>query len=207
MFQAALLASPPLPGLPADDALTGLMGAVARASARPRYAFMVLCLLAEVADAQGKAGPCVAIDGQPMGLRDWLSTALGRLAERDSRRRSLEQRVAADLAGRGELSPDPAQARAQIDQAVSERACQAGKTNLSRTVSELVEAGLLRRHYQGYRVDHRNRGGQRQAVYTLSGPARLLLRRRPERPGPVEQPMPAGGQYPLFAPPGALARA
>jgi hypothetical protein len=49
-----------------------------------------------------------------------------------------------------------------------------GKRNLSRAVSELVNAGLLRCHYQGYRVDHRNRGGKRHAVYTLAEDARLL---------------------------------
>jgi hypothetical protein len=38
-----------------------------------------------------------------------------------------------------------------------------------------VNAGLLRRHYQGYRVDHRNRGGQRHAVYTLIGDALRLV--------------------------------
>src|SRR3546814_15698158 len=51
----------------------------------------------------------------------------------------------------------------------------AGKGNLSRAVSELMNAGLLRRHYQGYRVDHRNRGGQRHAVYTLIGDALRLV--------------------------------
>ncbi|MAM38210.1 MAG: hypothetical protein CL949_06820, partial [Erythrobacter sp.] len=57
-----------------------------------------------------------------------------------------------------------------------------GKTNLSRAASELVKAGLLKRHYQGYRVDHLNRGAQRQAVYTLTGRARALVSSRPAPP-------------------------
>src|SRR3546814_5750889 len=51
----------------------------------------------------------------------------------------------------------------------------AGRANVSRAVSDLVRAGMLHRHYQGYRVDHYNRGARRQAVYTLSRVARELL--------------------------------
>jgi DNA-binding MarR family transcriptional regulator len=50
-----------------------------------------------------------------------------------------------------------------------------GKANVSRAVSELVKAGLLRRHYQGFRVDHRNRGAQRQVVYSLTTAAKAVL--------------------------------
>ena len=42
-------------------------------------------------------------------------------------------------------------------------------------VSGLVRAGLLKRHYEGYRVDHDNRGAQRQAFYILAGGARSLV--------------------------------
>jgi len=42
-----------------------------------------------------------------------------------------------------------------------------GRCNVRRAASDLVRAGLLRRHYQGYRVDHENRGAQREAVYTI----------------------------------------
>jgi hypothetical protein len=44
-------------------------------------------------------------------------------------------------------------------------------------VSELVRAGLVRRHYQGYRVDHVNRGAQRNAVYTIVPEVRRALAR------------------------------
>jgi len=66
-------------------------------------------------------------------------------------------------------------APAAIDDKVRARVRAAGKANLSRAVTELVKAGLLERHYEGYRVDHKNRGAQRHAVYTLAGSARTLL--------------------------------
>ncbi len=54
-----------------------------------------------------------------------------------------------------------------------------GRCNVSRAVSDLVRANLLRRHYQGYCVDHANRGAQREAVYTITDEAALALGRPP----------------------------
>jgi len=54
----------------------------------------------------------------------------------------------------------------------------------------MVAAGLLRRHYQGYRVDHHNRGAQRQAVYTLTGLARILIAPATPVPLPAAAPPP-----------------
>jgi len=44
-------------------------------------------------------------------------------------------------------------------------------------VSELVRAGLVKRHYQGFRVDHHNRGAKRQAVYVVTDPVMRALSR------------------------------
>ena len=74
----------------------------------------------------------------------------------------------------GEL-PDDAAAERVIDDAVRDRVRRSGRTHVSRAVSELVRAGLVRRHYQGYRVDHYNRGAQRTAVYTLPPETRAAL--------------------------------
>src|SRR3546814_21137661 len=82
---------------------------------------------------------------------------------------------------------NPADAEREIDAEVRTRVRASGKTNVSRAVSDLVRAGILHRHYQGYRVDHHNRGGQRQAVYTLSPTARKLLRAGEVRPSPPQQ--------------------
>ncbi|QBM78198.1 hypothetical protein E2E30_20220 (plasmid) [Sphingomonas sp. AAP5] len=46
-----------------------------------------------------------------------------------------------------------------------------GRANVSRAVPDLVRAGLVRRHYQGSRVDHHKRGAQRKAVYTITDAA------------------------------------
>lgn len=152
-----------------------LLARLSQCCSRPRYAFMMLTLLAEAARSDGSAGPLVAHDGRLTPLRDWLCEALSPMAERDARRRAMEARVRHELAGT--LLPDPAAAERQVHEEMRQRILAAGKTNVSRTVSELVKAGLLSRHYQGYRVDHENRGAQRQAVYTLLGEARMLLRR------------------------------
>lgn len=152
---------------------------------RPRYAFMLLNLIAQVAGPDGSAGPWIMREGKKVSLRDWLCDALAPLAIRDTRRAALRQRVRADLLERKALPADHAQHEALIEQESIARARIAGKSNLSRAVSELVSAGLLRRHYEGYRVDHHNRGGRRHAVYTLTGAARHL-RSPASRPSSVQ---------------------
>jgi predicted transcriptional regulator len=63
----------------------------------------------------------------------------------------------------------------QGDEEVQARILRSGRTKVSRAVSDLVRAGLLHRHYQLYRVDHPNRGAQREAVYTIAPEVRLAL--------------------------------
>ena len=155
--------------------LSALLDRLAHASTRPRYAFMLLTLIAEVARPDGSAGPLVAKDGGLQPLRDWLCDALTPMGGRDPRRLALAARVRAELAGQERLPTDQDAAGLVVEEEVKLRVRASGKTNLSRAVSEMVAAGLLRRHYQGYRVDHHNRGAQRQAVYTLTGLARILV--------------------------------
>lgn len=170
MFHEPLSASGPAGSRDVAAVLERLAG-----SSRPRYAFMLLNLIAEVAGPDGSAGPWILSEGKRVSLRDWLCDALAPMAVRESRRAALVQRVEAELADRGELPEDPAKRDAAIRREVALRTRAAGKTNLSRAVSELVNAGMLRRHYEGYRVDHQNRGGQRHAVYTLIGASRRLI--------------------------------
>jgi predicted transcriptional regulator len=61
------------------------------------------------------------------------------------------------------------------DTEVRERIRQSGRCKVSRAVSDLVRAGLIRRHSHGYRVDHHNRGAQREAVYTITESAASAL--------------------------------
>lgn len=71
----------------------------------------------------------------------------------------------------------PAAAAEEIALVIKQRVRRSGKTNISRAVSDLVRAGLLRRHYAGWWKDHQNRGGQRQAVYVVDADALAALRR------------------------------
>ncbi|MGF7203991.1 hypothetical protein GGQ82_003070 [Sphingobium olei] len=118
------------------------------------------------------------------------------MAHRDPRRIALVERVRDDMCKTGQLTGDPDRDDPLVQEEVLIRARASGKTNLSRAASELVKAGLLKRHYQGYRVDHLNRGAQRQAVYTLMGRARTLMPIAAARATPTRVPR----QGELFAP-------
>ncbi|MGF7151614.1 DNA-binding transcriptional ArsR family regulator [Sphingomonas zeicaulis] len=97
------------------------------------------------------------------------------MAQRDARRKALLKQVRADLMEGGTLPDDPGQAEAILAEEVRTRLRNVGRCNVSRAVSDLVRAGLVRRHYQGYRVDHANRGAQREAVYTIDPDVKIAL--------------------------------
>jgi len=162
--------------------LSLLLDELAKVSSRPRYAFMVLNLIADVARSDGSAGPFIAHDGGLVPLRDWLSDSLTPIGARDGKRQALAIRVRDELESTGKLPIGTAQTEAAVEAEVRDRIRASGKTNLSRAVTELVKAGLLRRHYQGFRVDHLNRGAQRHAVYTLMGRAKTLQVAHAPRP-------------------------
>jgi len=136
---------------------------------------MVLNLISEAAGPSGSVGPEVVRQGVAVPVRDWLSDALAPLAIRDQRRSKLAARAAENLAG--ELPSDPEAAAQAVDTEIRERVRRSGKTNVSRAVSDLVRAGLLRRHYAGWCKNHQNRGGQRKSVYTVNASALAALRR------------------------------
>lgn len=171
MFQTSLTADHD--ARPLD--MPGLVELLSHSSSRPRYAYMVLDLIAKVAGPNGSAGPLVIHDGSAISIREWLCDALAPMGSSYPRRMALAARLREEMADAGILSADPHEAAREIDNEVRARVRASGKTNVSRAVSDLVRAGMLHRHYQGYRVDHHNRGGQRQAVYTLSPVVRKLL--------------------------------
>ena len=163
-----------------------IFSALAAASARPRYAFLVLQLVAEVANAQGKAGPFVDRGHGPMGLRDWLCTQLLPMSERNARRAALRARVIASLTDR--LTGDACRDEMIIADAVDEHVLAVGRANVSRAISDLVKTGLLRRHYAGYATNHANRGGGRQAVYVIEPAALTALGKSVARPAAKGEP-------------------
>lgn len=159
--------------------MPGIMRAIADHSARPRYTFMVLDLIARVAGRGGAAGPLVRDGEQLVPIREWLSAAIAPSAARHHYRKATIEAVRRDMATRGLLPEDAAEAAHLVDMEVADRVRISGMTAVSRAVSELVRAGLVRRHYQGYRVDHHNRGAQRHAVYTVAPPVLAVLARGP----------------------------
>lgn len=152
-----------------------LVERVSEISKRPRYVLLVLNMIAKAAGSSGSLGPYVQSDGGQVPVRDWLCQALAPLANRDCRRMAMVAAVRSELTARA-LSPEASgELDRQLDDEVQSRIMRSGRTNVSRAVSDLVRAGLLRRHYQGYRIDHHNRGAQREAVYTVSREVRLAL--------------------------------
>ena len=160
------------PAAPALD-LPGLLDRLTAVCERPRYSFMVLNLIAQASAQSGSAGPYVREGDRQVPVRDWLCDALVPVARRDPRRLAIADKVRAELKQRNELPSDTAAAERLIAAEVRKRIRLSG-----RAVSELVRAGLMQRHYQGYRVDHHNRGAQRQAVYTITDEVRRALHPR-----------------------------
>lgn len=159
---------------PALD-LPGILARLSVVSERPRHAFMVLNLIAKAGGTSGKAGPFVQVDGRAVLIREWLCDAVAPMAHRDPRRIERAEAVRAELRAAGTLSADPAIAERIIDDEVLARVRRTGLTHISRAVSDLVKAELISRHYEGYRVDHHNRGAQRNAVYTVLPHTRRAL--------------------------------
>lgn len=182
MFQADLFrdnrhSEPMRLAAPPPTTTVSILECLSTSCKRPRYAFMVLNLLVEASQRTGSAGPYVLVGDLRVPVRDWLCDALVPVAQRDPRRLSIEGRVRQTLEDACALPPDPDVAQRLIDQTVLERIRISGRTNVSRAVSELVRAGLVKRHYQGFRVDHHNRGAKRQAVYVVTEPVMRALSR------------------------------
>lgn len=154
-----------------------ILDELAVVSSRPRYAFMVLHLLAELAGPSGRAGPIVTdIDQERLTLREYIGKRLSRISGRDRRRQDLEGRVRAELGGK--LPDDLFEAQEMIDREVTERVRAVGADNFSRVVGDLERAGYLTRFYAGYRKSHANRGGLRNLVCVLDPDVSAALRRR-----------------------------
>lgn len=149
--------------------LPTVLDRIASLSSRPRYTFMVLNLIARVADASGRAGPYVQQGSDEIPVRKWLNDALEPMTSRRVRERRNARSRSQHLveANKGQGDTDEREAERRRDHT--------GMANISRAVSDLVRAGLVRRHYQGRRVDHVNRGAQREAVYMIHPAAKKAL--------------------------------
>jgi hypothetical protein len=141
---------------------------------------MVLNLIAQASCATGSAGPYVREGDKLVPIREWLCDALSPIAHHNSRRAAVVERVRSDLLARGLMPTKADDAETLVRETVEQRLRHSALTNVSRAVSELVRAGLVKRHYQGYRIDHHNRGAQRQAVYSVTEEALGALTLVPE---------------------------
>lgn len=167
LFEHVQLAPQAIP-LP-TVALPDLVKRISQVSKRPRYVLLILNLIAKSAGENGSLGPYVRCDADHIPVRDWLCQVLAPLANRDCRRTAMIEEVRSQLMAKAAALENAEDFAQQVDEEVRARILRSGRTNVSRAVSDLVRAGLLHRHYQGYRVDHPNRGAQREAVYTIMG--------------------------------------
>ena len=166
----------PLAVAPQAVALPDLVERVSQVSKRPRYVLLILNLIAKAAGENGSLGPYVRSEADDqVPVRDWLCQALAPLANRDCRRTAMIEAVRSELMAKADALENAGELAQQQDEEIQARILRSGRTNVSRAVSDLVRAGLLHRHYQGYRVDHPNRGAQRVAVYTIAPDVRLAL--------------------------------
>ena len=149
---------------------------IAAVSTRPKFTFLVLSLILKAADGKGTAGPYVMEEGGRVRIRDWLAAAVFTMAQRDPKRLAIVDAARAELEQRGEIPSDPIAAARVLDDVVRERLRNSGLSSISRAVSELVRAELVSRYYAGYRVDHANRGAQREAVYVVREDVHRALR-------------------------------
>lgn len=156
--------------------LGDVLALLSTTSRRPRYAFVVLQLITELADERGHAGPFVRSAGKIQLLREWLCEQLLPISEQTGRRAALRSRVEASLAGT--LSGNHEDDELRIEQAVDDQVRAAGRANISRAVSDLVRAGIMDRHYQGYATNHCNQGGGRNVVYVVKRDVLLLLSKK-----------------------------
>jgi len=186
MFYQADLFEQPLPSakkpvrsaaVPASATQPELVDRIAAVTRRPRYALLVLELIAREAGLNGSLGPYVRTEEGRVPVRDWLCQALAPLAKRDCRRIAMIEAVRGEVLGKAQHGAEPAELERECEAQIKERIIRSGRTSVSRAVSDLVKAGLLRRHYQSYRVDHPNRGAGREAVYTITAEVRRTLRR------------------------------
>jgi hypothetical protein len=158
------------------DGLGGIVAMLAAHSNRPRYAFILLQLVADAADASGRAGPFIARGKAASTIRDWLVTQLQPMSARDGRRAALRARITASLADK--LTGNEADDAAMIDAELADQVREVGRQNVSRAMSDLVKAGLVSRHYAGYATNHANRGAKRHAVYVVKPVVMAALGRR-----------------------------
>jgi len=175
LFAAAVELTPPTRASSGPLTLPGMLRRLTDVCERPRYSFMVLHLIAQASSTTGSAGPYVREGDKLIPIREWLCDALMPVAHHNSRRAAVIERVRSDLLARGLMPAGAGQAEILVRETVEQRLRHSALTNVSRAVSELVRAGLVRRHYQGYRVDHHNRGAQRQAVYSVTEEALRAL--------------------------------
>lgn len=157
-----------------------ILDRLAESSRRPRFSFLLLSLLAEVADERGAAGPFIIEDNHHLPVREYLAARLAGLAKHDRRRQALRERIANEVAAAGGTSsqPDLFTRQARIDEEVEALVRAEAARNVSRCITDLERAGLCSRYYAGRTVDHRNRGGRRHAVYVVSPEVLAALRTR-----------------------------
>ncbi len=163
------------------DGLGSIVAMLAAHSSRPRYAFILLQLVADAADGSGRAGPFISRGNVMSTIRDWLVTQLQPMSARDGRRAALRARIAAGLSDK--LTGNEADDAAMIDAELANQVLEVGRQNVSRAISDLVRAGLVSRHYAGYATSHANRGAKRHAVYVVKPVVMAALGRRMVVPG------------------------
>lgn len=162
----------------AIDSIEDIYSTIHSHCKRPAVAMRIVHVLGAIVDDNGSVGPVVSFRGEDMCVRE----ALARLMRaRDSYQDRTDKTAAAARAyvtearrGKGE-SLEGDEFEAAVEAEVENRQIRTVMKNLSSTMTDLEAAGLVKRHYMGNFTGHPNRGGHRNAVYSLSKTAQAAL--------------------------------
>ncbi len=138
---------------------------------RPNHAEKLFFRVCSLANHKGIFGPLVAIGGEEIPVREALARLLRQenlYKRRDGHKRKevYAEVVREMVAGGEEIAEDVVSLR--VSEKLEELSLQSLKRNISTTMRELDNAGLIKRHYGGKWSDNPNRGGGRHAVYKIA---------------------------------------
>jgi hypothetical protein len=111
---------------PGRAPLPDLVDRIAAVTRRPRYALLVLELIAREAGPNGSLGPYVHSEEGRVPVRDWLCQKLAPLAKRDCRRRAMVEAARNDVMATARADSDPADLERACEARVQERIIRSG---------------------------------------------------------------------------------
>lgn len=162
--------------------LAALFSRIDSASKRPTFSRQLVLIMGTLADHEGKLGPEITVGEGCYPVTEGLARILKCGTSHDGKAERSMDRIRGDIRLKAEQDGEEL-SDADLQKAVEEQylaqSLKGMESNISRTMTELEDIGVIQRYYQGNFTAHHNRGAQRQAVYGLSQATRTALTRSP----------------------------